>query len=946
MDTKRKISLAGQWEVQLQDGSHFQMKLPGTLDENGIGEKDRNRNPWHPGEMPEEANEALLRQDVILTRFTRKYTYEGEVRISRWINWHPEAGKRVFLKAERARCLRLFIDGQEVPHFRPATISTPHIFEVTGYLTGKNEILFLSDNSYPGLPYDGIIASSAATDETQTNWNGILGELALWEEAPVFIENLRIYPQGDVLRVEAELCSDRSCEGKITLACSGAEGEALQTVQISKGRTKVVFEQIPCLVSAEKWDEYEGNLQWAKAELYLNGEKEPVSEKTELFGLRSFADNGKGRLSLNGRVIFLRGETNCAEFPEEGHPPMEVDRWEKILEQYQAYGVNCVRFHSHCPPEAAFIAADRLGMLMQPELSHWNPKDALESEESYQYYDTELSEMILWLANHPSFVMLTLGNELHASEKGKSRMWELLKKARRLDAGRLYAVGSNAWYGEQGADKVSDFYTAQRYYGHLLRATSAAEGDGKGEKGRLQGYLNRAFPCAANSYEEGMALVRREYAGPVFGFEVGQYEVLPDFDELESFQGISLPENYRVIQERVEERGLWQVWKNYVNASGELALLGYREEVEAVLRTEEMSGLSLLSLQDFPGQGTALVGMLNAHLDRKPYEFAKPERFRRFFRESLPLVLLPKYTYESGEVLEAEIKIANYGKKELTGIPKVELRRHYCSSEQAQCRENKGEKEADAAQALYAHSLEEICCHRGELTALGKIRIPLSEVWNRATGGRRIGGIALELTVSLEEISNTYPLWLYAPVSPVCPEAVYETECFDTCARKVLAEGGSVYLSPKAKKETMPHSIGTQFTTDFWSVGTFPAQEGGMGQLIDAAHPLFALFPTECYTQWQWWHMAGTRALVLPEQKKAIITEMDSYAYLRPMAQLLECRCTGGRLLISSMGLQELQDYPECRALQQAIYTYLASEQFMPEQEMSVEEVEKLFQRD
>lgn len=195
----------------------------------------------------------------------------------------------------------------------------------------------------------------------------------------------------------------------------------------------------------------------------------------------------------------------------------------------------------------------------------------------------------------------------------------------------------------------------------------------------------------------------------------------------------------------------------------------------------------------------------------------------------------------------------------------------------------------------------------------------------------------LSLHIQVGAAENTYPIWVYPPVEPVCPDAVYETEVFDSKTRRILAEGGIVYLTPPATAEAMPSSIKTQCTTDFWSVGTFPAQEGGMGQLIDEKHPLFVNFPTEFHTNWQWWPMATQRAIILPEYKKSIVAQMDSYAYMRPMTQLLECRCGGGRLLLSSMGLQNLQQYPEARALQNAIYQYLVSEQFWPEQEMEAE---------
>ena len=69
---------------------------------------------------------------------------------------------------------------------------------------------------------------------------------------------------------------------------------------------------------------------------------------------------------------------------------------------------------------------------------------------------------------------------------------------------------------------------------------------------RIQGYINNRYPSAAVNYDESMKHLRETYAKPVFSFEVGQFEVLPDFDELEEFHGISDPANLRLIQEKAE----------------------------------------------------------------------------------------------------------------------------------------------------------------------------------------------------------------------------------------------------------------------------------------------------------------------------------------------------------------------------------------------------------
>ena len=943
MESYMKKMLDGRWHVVLTDGTAAQMHLPGTLDESGIGHRDAGTNQWHPDAALGNAAEEVDKDAPIATRFTRRHTYEGEARISRKVTVPDYGTDRLFVLAERARVLRLAVDGEECEVFRQGTLSTPYIFELTGVTPGEHELTFFSDNSYPGMPKDAICYSSAATDETQTNWNGILGNLCMYTRPKNFIECVRIYPKklkrsgGYVADVCVELApgaKETLKDAKIILRSEAlaeteefgktqksAEifthlGDALTKIEASgpenRKTVEIWFRDLPLRENVKLWDEEEGNLYEMAATLDSgtaaeHGVNSSVEYRTR-FGIRIFDDNGSGRFALNGRTIFLRSEANCAEYPETGHPPMTVSEWKEILQKYRSYGINCVRFHSHCEPEAAFAAADELGMLLQPELSHWDPKNAFGTEESYRYYRAELTAILKTYANHPSFVMLTLGNELQARGEGRDRMQDLVRTAKQLDPTRLYANGSNTFYGEEGCDPESDFYTSQSCKDVVIRGTFSG----------MRGYINENYPSADHTYDAAMAEIRKSYTKPVFSFEVGQFEVLPDFEELESFQGISDPVNLKLIRKRVEERGLLPVWKKYVEATGELSRLAYREEIEAAMRTRELSGISLLGLQDFPGQGTALVGMMNSHMEPKPYPFARPKRFREFFRESRIFVKMSRYTYEEGEHLTAEVEVANFGKESIRGELVWTLGYRDCA-----VNTGRGELRCDRAD-------RQKNCPPGTYTSLGRLDIPLE-----------VKGVsaALILTVSIGGCTSTYPVWVYQKTSPECPKNVYETRVFDEQTRAVLQNGGRVYLSPDADRESLPNSIKTQFTTDFWSVGTFAEQEGGMGQLIDTEHPIFRNFPTDFHTDWQWWIVAGKRAVILPRSMKSVITEMDSYAFLRPMTQLIEFNCLNGKVLLSTMELHKSLQYPEARALQAAIYEYLSGEEFRPAEELTVEEL-------
>ena len=955
-----RILLNGKWHVVLEDGTTGQMDLPGTLDENGIGHRDVGANQWHPDAVLGNAAGEIDKDAPIATRFTRRHTYEGEARISRKITVPDYGTDRLFVLAERARALRLLVDGEACAVFRQGTLSTPYIFELTGAAPGEHEFTFLSDNSYPGMPKAAICYSSAATDETQTNWNGILGECSMYTGPQNFIDSLRVYPRavkkeeknkagGYVLDVCVELAPGAKKvykDAKIILqseALAAGELEDTQTLteiisysgeglaeagtdkEENSKTMEIWFRDLPLRENVKLWDEDEGNLYEMAVTLDNGMSAEDkggsTAECRTRFGIRSFGDNGSGRFSLNGRTIFLRSEANCAEYPETGHPPMTVSEWKEILQQERSYGINCVRFHSHCEPEAAFTAADELGMLLQPELSNWNPKDAFATEESIRYYRTELTAILKTYANHPSFVMLTLGNELQARGEGRDRMQDLVRTAKRMDPTRLYANGSNAFYGEEGCDPESDFYTSQSCKDVVIRGTFSG----------MRGYLNENYPSADRTYDKAMAEIRKEYQKPVFSFEVGQFEVLPDFEELESFHGISDPVNLKLIKKRVEERGLLPTWEKYVEATGELSRLAYREEIEAAMRTRELSGISLLGLQDFPGQGTALVGMMNSHLEPKPYDFARPERFREFFQECRILVKLPHYTYEAGERLIAEVEVANFGKGNIEGVFCWTLAEKKSASENGNC--EPAEIKSKNTVIATGEDTEITICRPGSYTEVGSLDIPLDFVEKNT---------ALTLKVRIGDCISAYPIWVYRKTTPVCPENVYETRAFDVKTREILQNGGRVYLSPDADKESLPNSIKTQFTTDFWSVGTFADQEGGMGQLIDTEHPIFKEFPTDFHTDWQWWIMASKRAVILPHPMKMIITEMDSYAFLRPMAQLIEFRCLKGKVLLSTMELHKSQQYPEARALQAAIYTYLSGENFEPAEELTEEELSTL----
>jgi len=905
----KNINLHGEWTANVEGFSPKTVNLPGTLDEFGIGVPDKVSKQWHPDVAIGNAAE-LINEEKILTRLTRAYTYEGAAYFSRIIKLDDVGTQRIFLDVERSRELSLKINGRNVITTTPRTLSTPTAYEITKAVQkGDNEIILCCDNSYPNFPRTSIINSSAATDETQTNWNGILGCLQLRYERRNFISAVRIYPIKNTANIEIDFdCMDeKPCV--LTLYCD-AFSEKHMTVVCTHdiGKTTLCLPSVKLSRTAARWDEGTGVLH----ELTIMApEFDPVSAS---FGIRDFSSKN-GRLALNNRVIFLRCETNCAVFPKTGYAPMDVPSWVTILKTYAAYGVNCVRFHSYCPPRAAFIAADQLGMMLAPELSQWNVINALEDDDAWTYYQAELRLLLNTYANHPSFVMLTLGNELHSGALGYKRMQQLVRYAQEKDPTRLHAIGSNNFIGATGADYVSDFYTASAFYDIPLRGTSSM----------MTGYINESFPILHKTYNNELRHIREECDKPVFSFEVGQYAVLPDFEEWTHHDGVTIPDNYMHIKEKVAKHGFADDWAMRVAASGMLANIAYREEIEAVLRTEGLSGTSLLALQDFPGQGTALIGMLNAHLEPKPYAFASPERFKRFFNDVVLLARFNKYTYRNAEALNIEIQLANYGKKSIKEPLRLRLM-------------HKNNK-------LHELTLPEGNYPCGKLNDVYRYRFALNDITAAAQ---------LDLTLWLGNTCNSYSLWVYpdAPltvpnnvtIASTVQDAITALHAGQQDAITALHAGQHVLLSPEATETHFPHSIKTHFTTDFWSVGTFPEQSGFMGLMMDDTHPLFKDFPTEFHSNWQWWHMCQGRAVILPYGEQPLITALDAYARMRNMGMLMEYRIGNAKLIISGMGLMEKQSQPEVRALTQSIVNYMGSSDFEPRCDITEEQLKLMVQ--
>ncbi|NQX67221.1 discoidin domain-containing protein [Paenibacillus alba] len=894
--TETTFSLAGEWGFKLGNangtaqGLIESVKLPGTLDENKKG---------------------AVNSNVALNTLSRKYTYTGPATYQKKFTLPASfEGKRVELFLERTRVTKLWVNNQYVGTQNQLTSS--QVYDITDYLgKGENIITIEVSNSYTNMP-KGILSSHMATEHTQTNWNGILGSIEIQAHDALYMDQVRVYPDVDSkmakVKIDVQNTTTEVMEGTLTLSAknwnSNVSHEVPEqtfhiTVQPGDKTIEVAYKMGD---NVQLWDEFNPALYNLRVVIEAG---EYASSADVDFGMRSFKVNGAHKqFAINGKNIFLRSEANCAVFPLTGYAPMDEAGWEKLFSVYKSYGINHVRFHSWSPPEAAFKVADRMGLYLQPELSQWDTRTTFSSESDYAYYTKEAESVVKQFANHPSFVMYTWGNELQGD---RIRMNDLVEHMKTIDSTRLYAEGSNTWYGREGPGPKSDFFTAQQWGSRQFRGAYAGS----------YGHVNDNYPSTMEDYTKAMTDVPM----PLFSFEVGQFEVYPDFTEIPKYTGVLEARNFKKFQQDLENAGMLDQADQFVKASGQLSQISYREEIEAALRTPQFAGISLLGLQDFPGQGTALVGMVNALGESK--SFSNPNAFKQFNNAVVPLVRMEKMTWQNNERYTAKLQLANYGPKDLTGIPYWTIKR------------------LDGT-VVASGELTVLTAAQGGLRDLGNISADLSSVAKAAQ-------LTLEVGIKGSSYINLYDIWVYpAKVDTVAPKDVLIVKDFNAEAKKTLKQGGKVLIVPDSTSSALPKSVQGAFMTDFWSYPAFKVnnQPGTMGLLIDTDHQALKDFPTNYFSNWQWWPLAKNgRPTILDDTSitfRPIVQVIDNFERNHKLGLLFEANVDNGKLMVSSMDLLNQQDKPEVRQMLHSILRYMGSDAFNPEESLNADFIQSI----
>ena len=881
-----RIDLSGVWQVALDsldvgeterwfDVKDFSttLHLPGTTDDAGLGTASR--------------LQPMLAVPQ-LSRLTRKHSYIGAAWYVKEFEIPREmAGKPLRLMFERILWKsNVWIDGIRLAG-SGESLTTPHCFELPeGLSAGIHRVTLRIDNR---KQYDISVneLAHAYTDDTQIKWNGVLGRMEITMIPDVEIKDVAVYPdvKSRSARIVATLVNHTGKPVNDKLVVQLSDGTKKDVpVRVAVGETNIEtiyhFEKEPLLWSACNPFLYELKLRLKRSRTT----SEPVT-----FGMRNISNDG-GVLQLNGHRIFLRGTLECCIHPLTGTPPMIRKEWERVFSTAREWGLNHLRFHSWCPPEAAFAVADSMGFYLQIELPVWSVRlgddDAVKS-----FMLREFERIVRTYGNHPSFCLMTAGNELQYDFKWLN---ELVAQMRTRDARRLYATTSFTFEKGHGGlpEPQDEFFVTQRTDDGWVRG---------------QGLFDDKLPRFDQNYTDAL---RRVHV-PLIAHEIGQYAVYPNLQEIEKYTGVLDPLNFKAIRNDLDSKGLLDRADDYTIATGRFAALLYKEEIERALKTERFGGFQLLGLQDFSGQGTATVGLVDAFWDSKGV--VEPSWFRSFCADVVPLAHFEKATYTNAETFKATFEIANYSFHSLDSL--AFYWRLYS---------------ADTCYASGFSPVEAVA--EGGLTSVGNVAIPLSQV----TEAKQL---TLQLSIKGTEWANSWQIWVYPAVKMPEPADIVVTHQIED-ALQLLAEGRKVLLCPQANDMA---GIESKFVPVFWSPVHFPTQAGGMGILCNPTHPALELFPTETHSNWQWWSLvkhAKTMVLDSIPQITPIVSVIDNFANNRRLGLVFEANCGNGRLVVCSIDLA--QDAPETQQLRASLLNYMASDKFFPTNDVSPEAVRQV----
>jgi hypothetical protein len=896
--------------------------LPGALQNQGFGDEvgvdtkwtgDVGADRWLNGAQYEKYRQQGKIKVPFFLQPERHYAgvawYQREFEIPR--SWQ---GKRVVLTFERVHWgSSVWVDGQVCSE--NLSLSTPHHYDLgTTLAPGKHTLTLRIDNDLLGRVNVGSWAHSVS-DHTQGNWNGVIGAIELAATSPVWLEDVQIYPKlaskSAAVRAQIGNRTGQPGHGKLTLKLASAGAEQLEVPVGWDREGGRVEAELALPESVQMWDEFHPALQ--RVTVRLDG-AQAADNRDINFGFREISVQGRDFV-LNGRKLFLRGTLECCIFPLTGYPPTDEDSWKRVIRACQAHGLNHIRFHSWCPPEAAFAAADELGFYFSVEIAAWTSVGDGQPIDGWLY--GEAARVLRAYGNHPSFLLMPYGNEPGGSNHAKW-LGQWVNHWKAADPRRLYTSGS-------GWPEIAE---------NQYHVTPAPRGP--------KGWLGRDY--------QGDVLKKRDRdrimdsGVPVIVHEMGQWCVYPNFDEIKKYKGPLKAKNFEIFRDSLAEHGMLGQWRDFLRASGKLQALCYKEEVEAALRTQGIGGFQLLDLHDFPGQGTALVGVLDPFWDSKGY--ISPREFRRFCNTTVPLARVLKRVWTSDETFSSDVEVAHFGpvplENVIVGWKWVTANGKLVASGELAPPQERGATKAQAREGRDGIAGLKIAIGQG--IKLGRVQVDLAAVKVPS---------ACKLVIGLKGTSfeNDWNIWVYPPAKPdnetqAAPDVVVAS-ALDSQTLAGLGRGGKVLLLPSRLSNQHPR-LG--FEPIFWNRYMFNTQgRQTLGLLCDARHPALAEFPTEFFQDWQWNEIVargrGTVLDLLPCQLRPIVQVIDDWNTNRKLGLIWECRVGPGRLMVCSADLQQdLEKRPAARQLRASLLRYMAGPGFKPSVEVSPQDLTRLFE--
>ena len=915
---QNKMNLAGEWsfsidtaDIGLSQNWHTKslsgtIKLPGAMRDYGKGMEPDLQTNW---------TGSIYDSSFYYSPNYKKYRQNNDIKFPFWLTpkkhyvgpaWYQkeviipqEWSKKIILNLERPHWeTMVWVDSSKVGMRN--SLSTPHKYDLTTYLSsGKNRITIRVDNRIKEINVGPD--SHSLTDHTQGNWNGITGDIKLLTKPLVNIGNIKVAPQIENksinISVEIKNSNKDMINGSLNLSARSINTKNTHRVEPkkinfqSKSKDTTIDIRYNLGENVKLWSAVDPSLYKLKIELRDNNGNTDI-EKVQ-FGMRNFATEGTN-FTINGKKTFLRGMVECCVFPKTGYPPTEVSKWTEIFKKLKEYGLNHMRFHSWCPPEAAFIAADKQGVYLQPEAPTWANHGTSLGEglpiDKYLYKETK--NIINEYGNHPSFVMMAVGGNEPAGSHQVEYLNKLVNYWKKRDARRLFTGASIG--GSWPIAPESEF---------IVRADA-------------RGVPWNKRPQTMFDHANKIDSIDKPYVA----HESGQFNVFPNFDEMKKYTGVYEPKNFEYFKNELKEHHMIDKAEDFLMASGNLQALGYKHEIEAALRTKELAGFQLLNLTDFPGQGTALIGVLDAFWDEKGYIDSK--EFTRFSDSTVPLARFPKFVYTSAETLKVDLEVTHYGSKPIkNATPVVSI-----TGAQGKVFDKKQLNTTDIP--------------LGSSIPLGLYNLPLSSI----SQPRKL---KLELKVNAHK--NNWEFWVYPEkLPPVDTSEIFITNSFNNKTKNILKKGGNVFLDASGKVEN-GKNVKQYFRPVFWNTSWFQMRPPHtLGILCKDEHPAFEYFPTEYYSDMKWWSILNRQQVMrlnnFPKDFEPLVQPIDTYHLNRRLGAIFEAKVRNGKILVSSSNLTDnLRNRPAARQLFYSLKKYMASSKFKPKNSVKVSTIKELF---